>query len=162
MPHTRDFSDALFRRARILTFNNKFEGENCDPLLKEKLIDELPGILNLALQAVASVFDCGEFTTPASMSAAVEEWRLEADQVRQFIQDRCQLAEGKTEKGRLFQSYELWASDVRVSKRLSHRSFTNRLRQLGVGEHRDGKSRYYTGVVLGTDEPTIDAQMPWE
>jgi hypothetical protein len=37
MPHTRDFSDALFRRAIILTFNNKFEGKNCDVHFKQNL-----------------------------------------------------------------------------------------------------------------------------
>jgi putative DNA primase/helicase len=44
MPHTRDFSDALFRRALILTFNRVFAEHERDPKLKEKLIAELEGI----------------------------------------------------------------------------------------------------------------------
>jgi phage/plasmid-associated DNA primase len=44
MPHSRDFSDALFRRAIVLTFNRKFYGTDRDEGLKEKLFAELPGI----------------------------------------------------------------------------------------------------------------------
>src|SRR5690606_24879426 len=55
MPHTRDFSDALFRRALVVQFSEAFKPElgNCDPNLKNKLLDELPGILNMALDAYA-------------------------------------------------------------------------------------------------------------
>jgi len=52
LPHTRDFSDALFRRATILKFNNKFENKNRDVHLITKLKTELPGILNLALKGL--------------------------------------------------------------------------------------------------------------
>ena len=43
MPHTRDFSDALFRRALIVQFNRVFKPEhgNCDPHLKDKLLEDL-------------------------------------------------------------------------------------------------------------------------
>jgi putative DNA primase/helicase len=51
MPATTDFSEALFRRAIILSFNRKFEGSERDVHLKEKLEPELSGILNMALAA---------------------------------------------------------------------------------------------------------------
>ncbi|MEI4196442.1 phage/plasmid primase, P4 family, partial [Roseovarius sp. E0-M6] len=53
MPHTRDFSEALFRRAVIITFNKVFSDDEKDPILKEALVEELPGILNMALDAYA-------------------------------------------------------------------------------------------------------------
>ncbi|MDA3895501.1 MAG: phage/plasmid primase, P4 family, partial [Desulfobacteraceae bacterium] len=48
MPHTRDFSDALFRRAIVITFNRVFQEYEQDKHLAKKLKSELPGILNLA------------------------------------------------------------------------------------------------------------------
>jgi hypothetical protein len=70
LPHTRDFSDALFRRAMVVPFNRKFTpGVDADPRLKDKLIEELPGILNLALDAYARVIERGAFTEPQSCSA---------------------------------------------------------------------------------------------
>jgi putative DNA primase/helicase len=89
MPHTRDFSDALFRRATILTFNRVFSEAEQDPLLKDKLVTELPGILNLALNAYAEACQ-RSFTAPASSEAAKNKWRLEADQVAMFVEDACE------------------------------------------------------------------------
>lgn len=63
MPHSRDFSDALFRRALILPFNRTFvSGVNADPLLRDKLAGELSGILNMALASYAGVLQRGTFT----------------------------------------------------------------------------------------------------
>ena len=61
LPHTRDFSPALFRRALIITFNWVFQEHEQDKTLKEKLTAELPGILNLALTAIGGVFRRGIF-----------------------------------------------------------------------------------------------------
>jgi putative DNA primase/helicase len=67
LPHTRDFSDALFRRALVVPFNRRFTpGIDADPRLKHKLIAELPGIMNLALNAYARVIERGAFTEPQS------------------------------------------------------------------------------------------------
>jgi putative DNA primase/helicase len=72
MPHTRDFSDALFRRALVVQFSRVFKPElgNCDPQLKDKLMAELPGILNLSLDAYAKALEDG-FTMPQSCLDAI-------------------------------------------------------------------------------------------
>ena len=44
---------------------------------------------DLALTAFAGVIQCGYFTIPESCVRAKEQWRIEADQVAQFVQDRC-------------------------------------------------------------------------
>lgn len=147
MPHTRDFSDAVFRRAGILTFNNKFEGGNCDPRLKESLVKELPGILNMALHGLGCVLQSGTFTTPESTRGALSEWRVEADQVRQFVEERCYL-EDEIVKGDLYRHYRRWCDGAGVSRPVKQRTFTNRLKLLGVGERRTGTARYYQGISL--------------
>jgi P4 family phage/plasmid primase-like protien len=53
LPRTRDFSDALFRRAILLSFNKRFEGDHRDVNLSQKLLAELPGIFNIALSGLA-------------------------------------------------------------------------------------------------------------
>jgi len=132
MPHTRDFSDALFRRAIILTFNRKFEEHEQDKYLKEKLKAELPGILNLALNAMACVFQRGEFTKAASCEAAKAEWRTRCDQVAQFVQDVCRTGPGlKDLSSQLFSRYSTWANAMGIKKTLNHNNFTSRLKRLG-------------------------------
>ena len=54
--------------------------------LKNELIQELPGILNLALNAYARAISDG-FTIPSSATEASKEWKTETDQVAEFVSD---------------------------------------------------------------------------
>jgi putative DNA primase/helicase len=148
MPHTRDFSDALFRRACVIPFNNKFEGERRDPRLKDTLLTELSGILNLALAAIGDILRGGNFAEPESMLDARREWRLEADQVMQFLQDCAQIGAGEVQKSKLYNAYKDWAAESGIHRALTKNSFTKRLKRSGIGERRDMAARYYTGVTL--------------
>lgn len=133
MPHTRDFSDALFRRALVIPFNQTFKaGGNADPHLKNKLEMELSGILNLALKAYGDVIQRGSFTDPDSCLRAKEEWRIEADQVAQFLGDRCEMvADARTSSAELYLAYKLWTEDAGITRRLNRKNFTNRVQRRG-------------------------------
>jgi P4 family phage/plasmid primase-like protien len=148
MPHTRDFSDGLFRRALIITFNNRFNptSGNCDPLLSQKLKGELPGILNLVLAAYAKALSM-RFTTPASTLNALREWRMEADQAAQFVDQACEQApEHKVKSGELYSTYEDWARDEGIKATLSKKSLTTRLVSLGFVKHHTNDGRYIRGL----------------
>jgi len=148
MPHTRDFSDALFRRAVVLTFPNKFEGTRCDPHLKDKLVKELPGILNLALTAIAKVFVRGEFTTCESNEEAKRRWRLEADQVAQFIEDECETHPGEfVTVAHLYRQYQQWAGDAGIKRSLNKNNFSNRVERMGYTRKKGAKGiRGFVGL----------------
>lgn len=150
MPHTRDFSDGLFRRALILKFDAVFKPElgNCDPFLLDKLAGEMQGILNMALEAYRLALVNG-FTVPESSSLAADEWRLEADQVAQFIADDCSAgANAESIASELYAAYKSWATDNGVQRSLSMKSFRDRLTRLGYGNRRTSAARYVTGVSL--------------
>jgi len=150
MPHTRDFSDALFRRAVILQFNRTFAPNEQDPMLKSKLLTELPGILNLTLNAYARAL-VGGFTQPVSSEAAKTEWRLEADQVAQFVNDAChRVPESRTSAGDVFRAYQTWAQDNGILKTVSAKGLRDRLTRLGFGADRDMAARYVTGLRVST------------
>ncbi len=154
MPHTRDFSDALFRRALVIEFNQVFKPEmgNCDPQLKDKLMEELPGILNLALTAYADALKYG-FTMPESCSKARDNWRLEADQVAQFIDDKCkrESASSGIAAGQLFEEYKNWAIENGIQKQLGMKAFRDRLARQGFGQKRTNSARMVTGIRLKAD-----------
>jgi len=152
MPHTRDHSDALFRRAVILTFNNTFiMGVNADPDLKPKLLNELQGILNLALAAYLNVVKAKAFTDPQSSIEAKAAWKKDVDQVAQFIEERCTL-DNKHEisSKALYADYKDWASESGISRTLNRKNFTNRLKRHGCDTKRGtaGK-RMIAGVRIG-------------
>ena len=148
MPHTRDFSDALFRRALVVEFNNKFKPElgNCDPQLKDKLMEELPGILSLALDAYAGALQVG-FTMPESCQHARDQWRLEADQVAQFVEAECEPDPlERMEPQKLFNAYRAWAQENGIHRQLTHKSFSDRLKALGYDTRKSNGKRYTAGL----------------
>jgi putative DNA primase/helicase len=146
MPSTRDFSDALFRRATILTFNRVFAPHEQNSRLKDELLSELPGILKLALDAYAEA-ERFQFTQPSSSEASKNEWRLEADQVALFVEECCE-RDSNTQAtiGDVYRAYKAWAADSGIQKTVTLKSMRQRLTKLGFGTDRDRQARYVTGL----------------
>ena len=137
MPHTRDFSDGLYRRAIILPFNRQFAEHEQDEHLADKLVAELPGILNLAVDYYAAALRNG-FTLPPSSIAAREEWRREADQVRSFVAERCEAdPTGEVTLADLFLNFEIWARAAGVRNIVGKREFGKRIRNQGYAPKRN-------------------------
>ncbi|MDX2073588.1 MAG: phage/plasmid primase, P4 family [Alphaproteobacteria bacterium] len=150
MPSTRDFSDAIYRRAIILLFNRKFEGASCDPQLSEKLIAELPGIFNMALEAIAGVISRKAFTDPASSIEAKLQWRMESDQVAQFLEECCALYKDyECSSQEVYARYQSWAKEAGSLRPLNRKNFTNRLKRFGVDTYKGtGGKRMLYGIRL--------------
>ena len=149
MPHTRDFSDALFRRALIVEFNRTFSEDEQDKHLKKKLAAELPGIMLLALTAFGGVIERGCFTIPESCVRAKNQWRLEADQVAQFLQYCCVMEPNAwVEVSLLYRSYKKWADENGIKRVLNQINFSKRIQRLGGKPSRTNSSRGYDGIRL--------------
>ncbi|MEO5334051.1 MAG: phage/plasmid primase, P4 family [Magnetococcus sp. YQC-5] len=148
LPHTRDFSDALFRRAIILTFNNKFEGDRCDPNLARTLANELPGILILALAGAKRLLTNGRFTEPSSVQEMKTEWRRTVDQAAQFVEDVATLDPTKrTLSEQVWRRYQRWTEENGIKSPLNRNNLTARLRRLGVERARGtGGKRFLQGI----------------
>ncbi|NKW72084.1 hypothetical protein HGD85_03765 [Rhodobacteraceae bacterium R_SAG10] len=111
-----------------------------------KLKDELTGILNLALRAYLNAVN-REFTEPSSMEVAKKEWRLEADQVAQFVEDCCERKSGARETSSdVFQAYKSWAQKNGINRLVTHKSLRDRLTSLGFAAARDSTARYVVGI----------------
>jgi putative DNA primase/helicase len=152
MPHSRDFSEAMFRRAIVVTFNNRFEGANCDPNLIDKLKTELPGILTLALGAIRGVILRGAFTEVASSTAAKREWQLNCDQAAQYFEERLNKAPGaKVGSSSLYSDYRDWATEQGVNRVLTQKNLVQRLvNRYGLVVGRDMTHRYVEGAEFRT------------
>ena len=150
MPQTRDFSDAIYRRAIVLAFNRKFEGAACDPHLSDKLIGELPGIFNMALDAIAGAIGRKAFTDPPSSIEFKKHWRLESDQVAQFIEECCELsADYESSSHGIYNRYQQWAKESGNLRPLNRKNFTGRLKRFGVDPHKGtGGKRMLHGIRL--------------
>jgi putative DNA primase/helicase len=147
MPHTRDFSDALFRRATIFQFNRTFAPHEQDPYIKTRLLSELPAILTRALIAYQHAVTHG-FTVAPSSEAAKLQWRREADQVMQFVEERCAIdPAGRVAVSELYRVFRQWAGDSGVRQIVGKQGLGDRLERLGFGRVRSGGS-WITGLRL--------------
>lgn len=160
MPATRDFSDGLYRRAVILTFNRKFAEHEQDKELLSKLTEELPGILNLALTHYAAAVARGRFTMPKSATDAREDWRREADQVRMFINECCTDADcgAEGDVASIFIRYEIWAAQSGIRQKLGKIMLVKRLVGMGYERHHSDGTKIM-GLAL---KPTPDRAIPPE
>lgn len=148
LPNTRDFSDALQRRTLILDFKRKFEGEEADPELADKLLAELPGILVMAVRAFGMVIARGgRFTLCESCIKLKDKWRLNNDQVRQFVDDNCERGrELWISSSELYSNYRKWALEAGVQKPVARNNFSQRIERLGFLLNKRSGERTFFGI----------------
>ncbi len=150
MPKTSDFSEALFRRAVIITFNRTFQPHEQNTNLKKDLIQELPGILNLALEAYARAI-AHSFTIPKSSIQASQDWKAETDQVAKFVSDVCTtITDGVTPTATLYNSYLKWCNLNQMRNVLTIKSLSIRMTKLGYHRSKSGNVRTFRGLVLNS------------
>lgn len=152
LPHTKDSSQAFFRRVEVLTFNVSFTGDIRDTTLKDKLTGELPGILNFALKGLKRLLENGDFTEVPSSKAAKREWELAADQVSAFIDDECEFdATAKTPIGKIYERYKDWALESGIKSYVNKPNLTSKLKLKGCKAIRGSQGvRMIAGIKLKT------------
>ena len=82
-----------------------------------------------------------------STETAKQEWRLEADQVAQFVDDVCERdPDASSKASKVFEAYLNWAQGNGIKQTMSQRGLRDRLTRLGFGHRRDKTARYVTGM----------------
>jgi putative DNA primase/helicase len=102
--------------------------------------------LSLALDAYAGALQVG-FTMPESCQHARDQWRLEADQVAQFVEAECEPDPlERMEPQKLFNAYRAWAQENGIHRQLTQKSFSDRLKALGYDTRKSNGKRYTAGL----------------
>lgn len=96
---------AFFRRILILPFEVTIPDGEKDIHLADKLKEELPGILNWTLSVLPELMKRGEFTSCESSEKALEEYKLESDNVRLFLSEMLEPSKTSTHGQDLFNAY---------------------------------------------------------
>lgn len=99
MPKFVDPSGALAPRLLILEFTRSFEGRE-DRGLKDRLLTELPGICNWALEGLLRLREQGRFTESSRMQSLVNDFRRSGSDALAFAQD-CLIVESRLNPGNL-------------------------------------------------------------
>jgi len=114
LPVTYDDTTAFFRRWVIINFPYKFEGDNADPHILEKIAtpEELSGFLNWALEGLARLLKNGQFSSSKSTEEIRRQYILASDPVHAFA-DEClvQDSEGIIPKELLYATFKEYCDE---------------------------------------------------
>lgn len=109
-PTFTDRSGALSGRMVFLKFNQTFYGRE-DSHLTEKLLQELPGVLNWALEGLSTLTVRGRFSDPLSGLEEAETAARLSDPIQAFLDDWCDVgSKHSIELDHLFLKYQAWCS----------------------------------------------------
>lgn len=92
LPPFADTSDGLWRRMIVIPFFVQFVADRIDRYRARDIIsEELPGVLNWALEGASRLLQQDQFTSCGACDAAKHEHRHDSDPFRQFLDECCEL-----------------------------------------------------------------------
>jgi putative DNA primase/helicase len=145
LPDIKGNDDGIWRRIKLIPFTVKIPDEEKDPKLPEKLLKELPGILNWAIQGCLEWQKHG-LGTPPTVSEATAEYREEEDEIGEFIAEKCS-SSGQIERSELHDAYRNWAEGRGMKMPMTPKAFAKRLRvRAGISELKSNGRRYWNGI----------------
>jgi len=137
-PIIRGTDNAIWRRIHLIPFNVAIPEAEQDRDLEKKLLAELPGILNWALEGCRMWQEEGGLKPPAEVKAAVKEYKDDMDVFGQWLDECCILQPGiKTPHGTLYESYDQW-SKTNSGWSLSSKKFSQTLTERGLIKEKSG------------------------
>jgi len=149
--------DAFWRRTIIIDFPISFvdnpEKPNerlRDRNILDKLKAEAPGILRWLVEGHIEWRTNG-LQVPAKVRAATAEYRSESDVILQFVDERCNRAEGAKESFRLlYEMYKRWASEMKLPI-WTQKKFSMQLSRHFPKGYDSNKNVIFTGIVVISD-----------
>jgi P4 family phage/plasmid primase-like protien len=152
-PIITGLDDGIWRRLVLLPFGRKFTGDEKDPALEQKLLDEQDAILMWMVEGAKLYLQDGIKLSPR-MRSELGIYRSESDLLGEFLSDQTRPdPTGKANQGTLYKSYREWCEESGV-RPLSKKTFTQRLAERGYPEGKSGKNRFYCGLVCGPPLPS--------
>ena len=164
LPKLTDASGALAGRFVLLTMTRSFYGHE-DHGLTARLLGELPGILNWAIEGWHSLNERGFFAQPKSSEMAMQELEDLASPVSAFVRERCIVTpNAKVGVDVLFNEWLEYCQDSGRTHPGTKQSFGRDLKAviptLGRIQPRcDGtRIRIYTGIKLNLNSQDNDQE----
>lgn len=152
LPQVLDASQALASRFIILTSNVSFLGRE-DTKLLDKLLLELPGILNWSLHGLKRLTERGKFRMPKSSLEAVRMLEDLSSPVAAFIRDWVDVDSGKRVNVKLlYGAWKAWC-DAKGERPGSDTRFGRDLRAALPQVIARGRAtqRFYQGIALNAE-----------
>lgn len=146
-PNIEEQTVAVWRRINLIPFTQHipkaseveptYDGPVQNPDLPAELKEELPGILNWALEGCKAWQEHG-LEPPVVVQAATDKYQREADVIQAFLDDMCVL-DGEVSATQLYESYKAWCRDT-GEEPVTQRAFGTELSNRDIERARDTRS----------------------
>lgn len=143
---------SIWRRLRLIPFKRVFAEHEQDKQLEEKLMRELPGILNWVLEGLMAYKAEGLEDIPEIMNAT-DDYRAGQDVIGLFLDDVIDddpavRLSGKVQAGNTYQRYKAWAEENGEFV-MSQKTFREAMSERGWIYGRNKIERFYEKKVTG-------------
>lgn len=158
LPSIAGGDSGIWRRIRLLPFKRVVEVDKKDPYLRDKLKEEVDGILTWAIEG-ARLWLRDRLNPPALCTAEAMRYREDMDLVGLWLFDRCSFDEDAvTMSSNLYLNYLEWC-ELQGEKAKSQRWLSFELRQRGLNRIRVANGSAYQGVRLKNDGMLMDREL---
>jgi putative DNA primase/helicase len=137
----------FFRRLLILHYQVTIPREEIDRQLAAKLKGELSGILNWVLKTLPALMTRNGFSPSESCERALEQYRLQSDNVKLFLNEMCEPSEYSMLAKDIFDAYRSYCLSSSL-KPLGKTRFYDRLESLGYPCEKYGNLRRFKLKVI--------------
>jgi putative DNA primase/helicase len=147
-PDVRFDDDAMWRRIVPIPFRRSFLGSEADPNLGEKLVAELPGILNWALLGVRDYLALGLWDCSAC-EVEVKRLRNSVDSVKGWLDAKCRVErDSSIAAGAAYTAYSEYMKE-QSRKPVSTADFKVTLERRGFKSTKGRRHNSFQGFRLG-------------
>lgn len=154
LPRLTDASGALAGRFVILRLTESFYGKE-DIGLTDRLLGELPGILNWAIDGWRRLHERGHFVLPTSVKDMVQEIEDLSSPVSAFVRDECVIGPGhRVNVDTLYDAWRRWCENEGRHAVTTKQTFGRDLAAAvaGVTRRRGAALQpFYDGIALRAD-----------
>lgn len=154
LPGSIDSTHGFWRRFLVLEFNRDFSLEPNRATkggIKQKLAQEVQGIMLWALHGAVRLLKQGRYTIPDSHGRALADWQANANPVAAFVQDCCIKGNGTwTSLSEIFGDFLSW-TERQGRKRISNKTLAKRLRDQRIKDQRTSRGTEFNLEVLSRD-----------
>jgi P4 family phage/plasmid primase-like protien len=153
-PVIEETTEAIWDRVNLLPFDVRFEGDDEDDKLLDKLQAESPGVLAWIIRGCLEWQRDG-LNPPEEVQTATKEYRKEMDPVGRFLEEECERNEKFSVKySHLWRRWEAWAEQN--GEEISKKALSARLQEEGFERDKFSGDIYYSGLALQEHEKAED------
>jgi len=150
LPAIKDNTFSIWRRIKLIPFGVKFDGASRDSNLRDKLLAELPGILNWIVEGARRWYAEGLSSCPA-VECATNSYQAQSDHIAEFIADSTEsVTNGRVPIGDLRSAYEIWCRQAEETP-VNARELKRQLESKGFRQQRAKNGRFWFGLALKPD-----------